>query len=79
MDTYRARLRDSAFHINVPTLLVRGALSNVLTEAGAQDFLKQCTQAEYVNVKSAAHMVAGDRNDVFADAVINFLGLVAPV
>lgn len=79
MDTYRARLRDSAFHINVPALLVRGALSNVLTEAGAQEFLKQCPQAEYVNVKSAAHMVAGDRNDVFADAVINFLGRVAPV
>ena len=79
MDTYRTRLRASAFHVDVPTLLVRGALSNVLTEEGAQDFLKQCPQAEYVNVKSAAHMVAGDRNDVFADAVIDFLGRVAPV
>jgi len=79
MDTYRARLSDSAFHINVPALLVRGALSNALTEAGAQDFIKQCPQAENVNVKSATHMVAGDRNDVFADAVINFLGRVAPV
>lgn len=79
MDAYRERLYKSAFHIDVPTLLVRGALSNVLTEEGAQDFLKQCPQAEYINVKSAAHMVAGDRNDIFADAVIDFLGRVAPI
>lgn len=79
MNDYRARLHKNAYNIDVPTLLVRGALSNVLSEEGAQDFLKQCPHAEYINVKSAAHMVAGDRNDIFADAVIEFLGRVAPV
>lgn len=79
MDTYRTRLYESAFNIDVPTLLVRGALSNVLTEDGAQDFLRQCPHAEYINVESAAHMVAGDRNDIFASSVIEFLGRVAPV
>ena len=42
-------------------------------QQGAQDFLKICPHAEYVNVTDAAHMVAGDRNDIFAKSVIEFL------
>jgi non-heme chloroperoxidase len=75
---YRERLHACANHLDVPTLLVRGGLSDVLSEAGAQRFLQQCPHAEYVNVANAAHMVAGDRNDIFADAVIAFLKRVAP-
>jgi pimeloyl-ACP methyl ester carboxylesterase len=29
--------------------------------------------AEYVDVADAAHMIAGDKNDVFTDAVVRFL------
>jgi len=75
---YRQRLHECADGLTLPTLLVRGGLSDVLSEEGAQSFLKQCPHAEYVNVKNAAHMVAGDRNDIFADSVIAFLGRVAP-
>jgi len=64
--------------LRVPTLLVRGGLSDVLSEEGAQSFLKICPDSEYVNVTGAGHMVAGDRNDIFADAVIKFLMRVAP-
>ncbi|MGE3541068.1 MAG: alpha/beta fold hydrolase [Candidatus Tectimicrobiota bacterium] len=74
----RQRLHDAADQLKVPTLLVRGGLSDVLSEAGAQSFLRQCPHAEYVNVANAAHMVAGDRNDIFADSVITFLQRVAP-
>ena len=35
--------------------------------------------AEYVNVGSAGHMIAGDRNDAFGNAVIDFLARVVPV
>jgi non-heme chloroperoxidase len=78
MSDYRDRLSDAADNLKSPTLLVRGGLSDVLTEEGAQSFLKQCPQAEYVNVKNAAHMVAGDRNDIFADSVIEFLKRTVP-
>ena len=44
----------------------------------AQSFLQQCPHAEYVNVQNAAHMVAGDRNDIFSDAVIEFLKRTVP-
>ena len=50
----------------------------MLSEEGAQDFLRQCPHAEYVNVSNAAHMVAGDRNDIFAKSVVEFLLRVAP-
>ncbi len=76
---YRERLGRAADNLELPTLLVRGGLSDVLTEAGARSFLEQCPQAEYVNVTNAAHMVAGDRNDIFADAVIEFLERTVPV
>lgn len=78
MAAYRERLARAADHLTLPTLLVRGGLSDVLSEEGAQSFLEQCPHAEYVNVADAAHMVAGDRNDIFAAAVIDFLHRVAP-
>lgn len=73
LDERVARLNSCAKNLRVPTLLVRGGLSDVLSEEGAQDFLKICPNAEYVNVTDAAHMVAGDRNDIFAKSVIKFL------
>jgi non-heme chloroperoxidase len=67
------RLRECARRLTIPTLLVRGGLSDVLSEEGARDFLELCPRAEYVNVTGAAHMVAGDRNDIFVSAVLEFL------
>lgn len=75
---YARRLNEAAESLTLPTLLVRGGLSDVLSEEGAQSFLRQCPHAEYVNVENAAHMIAGDRNDVFAGSVIDFLNRVAP-
>lgn len=72
------RLEDAARNLTVPTLLVRGGLSDVLDEAGAQAFLDVCPHSEYVNITDAAHMVAGDRNDAFSDAVVEFLTRCAP-
>lgn len=74
----QARLEACARNLVLPTLLVRGGLSDILTEDGAQGFLGLCRHSEYVNVTGAAHMVAGDRNDVFADAVIDFLTRAVP-
>lgn len=73
------RLEACARRLTLPTLLVRGGLSDVLSEEGAQEFLALCPQCEYVNVTSAGHMVAGDRNDVFGTAVIDFLKRAVPV
>jgi pimeloyl-ACP methyl ester carboxylesterase len=79
LDQRQHRLEACARSLTLPTLLVRGGLSDILTEEGAQEFLEMCPHAEYVNVTGAAHMVAGDRNDVFADAVTDFLARSVPV
>lgn len=73
-----ARLKACSRNLRLPTLLVRGGLSDVLSEEGARAFLELCPHSEYVHVSDAAHMVAGDRNDAFANAALDFLGRVAP-
>ena len=78
MSEHRQSLERAADNLNLPVLLVRGGLSDVLTEEGAQSFLQQCPHAEYVNVTGAAHMVAGDRNDIFSGAVVDFLHRAVP-
>jgi len=73
------RFEACARRLVLPTLLVRGAASDVLSEEGARSFLEICPHSEYVNVTHAGHMVAGDRNDIFGNAVIEFLSRVVPV
>ena len=70
---HEGRLQDAARHIAVPTLLVRGRVSDLLSEEGAQDLLRLVPHAEYVDVDGAGHMVAGDKNDLFNDAIVSFL------
>jgi pimeloyl-ACP methyl ester carboxylesterase len=66
-------LEDAARSLQVPTLLVRGRRSDLLSENGAHEFLKMVPHARYVDVGGAGHMVAGDRNDAFGTAVVEFL------
>jgi pimeloyl-ACP methyl ester carboxylesterase len=67
------RLRIAASQVTIPTLVVRGAQSDVVSDAGLADMLRLIPQAESVDVQAAAHMVAGDDNDVFADRLEAFL------
>ena len=62
-----------AKNISIPTLLIRGALSNVVTQKEVDDFLKIIPHSEFQEIEKAAHMVAGDRNDIFANSAIKFL------
>ncbi len=74
-----ARLEDAARALDaIPTQLVRGRQSDLLSEAGAKAFLELVPHAEYVDVAGAGHMVAGDRNDLFNDAVVDFLTRTLP-
>ena len=66
------RLDDAARNLTVPTLLVRGRLSDLLSEEGARHFLDLVPHASFTDVAGAGHMVAGDRNDLFTQAVIDF-------
>jgi pimeloyl-ACP methyl ester carboxylesterase len=66
-------LDNAARGLRIPTLLVRGRMSDLLSQEGADEFLRQVPHARFVDVSGAGHMVAGDRNDVFTRAVLDFL------
>jgi pimeloyl-ACP methyl ester carboxylesterase len=68
----QARL-DAAKEISIPVLLIRGRLSDVVSEDTAREFLRMVPHAKYVDLKDAAHMVAGDRNDAFTSSVAEFI------
>jgi pimeloyl-ACP methyl ester carboxylesterase len=60
-------------NVTAPILLVRGGSSEIVREEDVAGFRIVVPHAEYVDVPDAHHMVAGDRNDMFANAVIEFL------
>ena len=71
------RMERAAHAVTCPTLIVRGRMSDVLSEEGVAALRALIPHAEYADVAGAAHMVAGDDNDAFSAAVIDFLARVA--
>ena len=69
----RARLRIAALRLTIPTLVVRGAQSDVVSDAGLADMMRLIPHAQSVEVKAAGHMLAGDDNDVFSARLDAFL------
>ena len=63
----------AAEKVTIPTLLIRGALSDVVTMEDVDYFLSVISHAKFVEIEKAAHMIAGDRNDIFAEEAIKFL------
>jgi pimeloyl-ACP methyl ester carboxylesterase len=72
-DRLTGLLEVASDNIFVPTLLVRGGMSDIVTQEGVDDLVAHIDDITVVNVEGAAHMIAGDRNDEFSTAVINFL------
>jgi pimeloyl-ACP methyl ester carboxylesterase len=73
-ESYQTRIQAAAQSLTIPTLLVRGGKSRIVTEKGAREFLELVPHAEFFNVADADHMVAGDDNDAFNAAVFDFIG-----
>lgn len=69
----RERLTVALKRLTIPTMLVRGAISDVVSRSIADEFAALRPDARVVDVERAAHMVAGDDNDRFTNAVLEFL------
>ena len=57
----------------VPCLLVRGGMSDVVSIETVKDLLKIAPNLQFIDIKDAGHMIAGDSNDIFTDALLGFL------
>jgi pimeloyl-ACP methyl ester carboxylesterase len=71
--TTHERATAAAAAVTVPTLLVRGAQSDIVSDDGVTELLDLIPGARHVDVSATGHMVAGDDNDVFTRTVLDFL------
>jgi pimeloyl-ACP methyl ester carboxylesterase len=70
------RFTDAARSLRIPTLLVRGHMSDVVSKDITKEFLELVPHAKFIDVQGAGHMISGDRNDLFSGSIINFLKLL---
>jgi pimeloyl-ACP methyl ester carboxylesterase len=66
-------MKAAARTLRIPTLMIRGGSSRVVTKAGARAFLDMVPHAEFADIAGAHHMVPGDANDAFNGTVFEFL------
>ena len=65
--------------ISVPVLLVSGGRSDLVSERTIRHFRELVPHARHVQLPEATHMVAGDDNNAFTDAVLDFLSAQFPL
>jgi len=58
--------------LNVPMLVVRGMESELVHQDYVREFVAMAPDATYADVSGAGHMVAGDKNDAFCEAILGF-------
>ena len=74
----RAVMVAGGERLTVPTLLVRGGSSDVVSAEAAQALTQIIPHATFVDVADATHMVAGDKNDAFTQAILDFAEPLLP-
>ena len=73
-DELYQRQCDAASKLTLPVLLIRGQQSEIVSVESVNELLQLVPHAQYVDIADAAHMVAGDNNDVFVQSVLEFIG-----
>ena len=67
------KIEAAAMGLQIPILLIRGKLSDVVSAEGVADFLSKVPGARLVELSDAGHTAAGDDNDAFSAAVVEFV------
>lgn len=77
IELVRDGLDDAAAGITVPTLLIRGLLSDIVDDQGVAHLRGLIPHVEVVDIADAAHTAATDDNDAFVSAVLAFADRIA--
>ncbi|WP_293904414.1 alpha/beta fold hydrolase [Phenylobacterium sp.] len=72
------RLVKAAVAVTAPTLLVRGEESDIVGPEELARFRALMPDAQVITVPGARHMVAGDQNTEFGQALLDYLQAAAP-
>jgi pimeloyl-ACP methyl ester carboxylesterase len=67
------KLEAAAMGLQIPLLLIRGKLSDVVSTEGVNDFLQKVPHTEFVELSGAGHTAAGDDNNAFTEVVVQFV------
>jgi pimeloyl-ACP methyl ester carboxylesterase len=73
IEEHFARLNSAAGKLKLPVLLVSGGKSDVVSDATIAEFMKLVPHARHERIAHATHMVVGDDNHSFTQAVCNFV------
>lgn len=73
------QLEFAAANVHIPTLLMRGMKSDVVTDDGVADAKRRINDLEVFDVTLAGHMIAGDKNDAFNLGLLDFLKRRVPM
>ena len=66
-------LSRAAASLTLPLHLIRGAASYLVSEEAVAHLQQVAPHAEYTDIADATHMVVGDSNDAFSNAILGFL------
>ena len=72
-ESLQSRLDAAARRITMPALLIHAGRSDVVTEAEVRHLQELVPHCRYQRIEKAGHMVSGDANTVFNDAIEEFL------
>ncbi|MBA2933663.1 alpha/beta hydrolase [Sphingomonas sp. CGMCC 1.13654] len=72
-------LEEAAARIKDPVILVRAEFSNIVSDASVDLFRRLTPQLEVIEAKGVGHMITGDRNDAFAETLLDRLGRHAQI
>ena len=70
---HQPRLLEAARGIRIPTLLISGGASDIVSGATIDEFLALVPHAHHVSMPAATHMIVGDDNVAFTGHVVDFL------
>ena len=73
-EAFYQRQRSAASKLELPVLLIRGQQSEIVSREAVEEFLELVPAAQFRDIANAAHMVAGDSNDIFSRTVLEFIG-----
>ncbi|HET7266734.1 MAG TPA: alpha/beta fold hydrolase [Oleiagrimonas sp.] len=70
---YQPRLLAAARRVDVPVLLLSGGRSDMVSDATINEFLELVPHARHQQLPAATHMLAGDDNRAFTQAIARFV------
>ena len=73
------RMESASKQITAPVMLLKGALSEVVSARGVDALKQLIPHLEYLEIGGTSHMVAGDDNNAFNQAIKAFVSRYNPL